>query len=50
VQAALRHGITPILCVGEDLPVRDAGGHVAHCSDQLSAALAGVAASTSGRW
>jgi triosephosphate isomerase len=25
-------------------------GHVAHCSDQLSAALAGVAASTSGRW
>jgi triosephosphate isomerase len=44
VKAALRHGITPILCVGEDLPVRDAGGHVAHCSDQLSAALAGVAA------
>jgi len=43
VKAALRHGITPILCVGEDLPVRDAGGHVVHCSDQLSAALAGVA-------
>lgn len=42
VQAALRHGISPILCVGEDLPVRDAGGHVVHCSDQLNAGLAGL--------
>ena len=24
------HGITPILCVGEGLEVREAGGHVAH--------------------
>jgi triosephosphate isomerase len=42
VQAALRHGISPILCVGEDLPVRDAGGHVVHCSDQLNAGLDGL--------
>jgi triosephosphate isomerase len=41
VQAALRHGLTPILCVGEGLEVRKADGHVAHCCDQLDAALAG---------
>ena len=28
VQAALRHGLAPILCVGEALDVREAGGHV----------------------
>jgi triosephosphate isomerase (TIM) len=42
VKAAIRHGITPILCVGEDLPVREADGHVSHCSNQLTAALEGV--------
>jgi triosephosphate isomerase len=42
VKAAIRHGISPILCVGEDLPVRDDGGHVVHCSDQLNAGLAGL--------
>jgi triosephosphate isomerase len=44
VQAALRHGLTPILCVGEGLDVRRAGGHVAHCTTQLDAALEGVSA------
>src|SRR3712207_2798679 len=44
VQAALRHGLTPILCVGEGLDVRRAGRHVAHCTDQLDAALAGLSA------
>ncbi|MEX5718097.1 triose-phosphate isomerase [Geodermatophilus maliterrae] len=44
VQAALRHGLTPILCVGEGLDVRRAGGHVAHCTAQLDAALEGVPA------
>jgi triosephosphate isomerase len=39
VQAALRHGLTPILCVGEGLHVRQAGDHVAHCCDQLDASL-----------
>jgi triosephosphate isomerase len=44
VQAALRHGLVPILCVGEGLDVRQAGRHVEHCSAQLDAALTGLAA------
>ncbi|MGI9093238.1 MAG: triose-phosphate isomerase [Mycobacteriales bacterium] len=44
VAAAFDHGLTPILCVGEGLPVREAAGHVEHCTGQLAAALAGVAA------
>jgi triosephosphate isomerase len=44
VQAAFRNGITPILCVGEPEAVRDAGGHVAHCTAQLAGALTGVPA------
>ena len=43
-QAALRHGLVPILCVGEGLEVRQAGAHVAHCSAQLDAALDGLTA------
>jgi triosephosphate isomerase (TIM) len=42
VQAALRHGLVPILCVGEGLDVRKAGQHVPHCTTQLDAALAGL--------
>ncbi|MEU5965712.1 triose-phosphate isomerase [Micromonospora parva] len=42
VKAALTHGLTPILCVGEGLDVREQGGHVAHCSDQLDGGLAGL--------
>ena len=44
VQAAARHGLVPILCVGEGLEVRQVGGHVEHCTRQLEAALAGVGA------
>jgi triosephosphate isomerase (TIM) len=44
LQAALRHGLVPILCVGEDLDVRRQGGHVAHCCGQLEADLEGVSA------
>ncbi|SCF01399.1 triosephosphate isomerase [Micromonospora coriariae] len=44
VKAALTHGLTPILCVGEGLDVREQGGHVAHCSDQLDGGLAGLTA------
>lgn len=44
VLAALKHGITPILCVGEGLDVREAGTHVLHCTDQLRGALKGVTA------
>ena len=44
VLAALKHGITPILCVGEGLEVREAGTHVQHCTDQLRGALEKVSA------
>jgi triosephosphate isomerase len=44
VQAALRHRLAPILCVGEGLEVRREQGHVAHCRTQLDAALEGVSA------
>jgi triosephosphate isomerase len=42
VRAAVRHGIVPILCVGEGLDVREAGRHVEHTTRQLTAALAKV--------
>ena len=38
--AAYANGLTPILCVGEGEDVRESGGHVKHCCDQLDAALA----------
>ena len=44
VQAALRSGLTPILCVGEPLAVRNAGGHVEHCTAQLDGSLAKIPA------
>jgi triosephosphate isomerase (TIM) len=42
VKAAYASGLTPILCVGEQLPVREEGRQVEHCVDQLSAGLAGI--------
>jgi triosephosphate isomerase len=44
VRSSLRHGLVPILCVGEGLEVRRAGEHVAHCTAQLDAALEGLSA------
>ena len=44
VAAALRHGLTPILCVGEGLDVREAGRQVEHSTAQLDAAMEGVSA------
>jgi triosephosphate isomerase len=44
VLAAYRNSLTPILCVGEPLAVREAGDHVEHATAQLSAALEGVTA------
>ncbi|MEV6370565.1 triose-phosphate isomerase [Micromonospora sp. WP24] len=44
VKAALTHGLTPILCVGEGLDVREAGRHVSHCAVQLEGALSGLTA------
>jgi triosephosphate isomerase (TIM) len=43
VQAALRSEITPILCVGESLEVRQAGQHVEFILGQLDGSLKGVA-------
>jgi triosephosphate isomerase (TIM) len=45
VQAALRSGLTPILCVGEPLAVRRAEEQVKYCIDQLDGSLSGVPAS-----
>jgi triosephosphate isomerase len=42
VRAAFAAGLTPILCVGEGLPIREEGGHVAHCRGQLDAGLDGL--------
>src|SRR5918997_228955 len=39
VHAALRNGLTPILCVGEGLDVRERGRHVEHSTAQLEAEL-----------
>src|SRR5919198_958815 len=44
VRAALRNGITPILCVGERIEVREQGTHVEHTNAQLIAALKGLRA------
>ncbi|QKW36643.1 triose-phosphate isomerase [Actinomadura sp. NAK00032] len=38
-KAALAADITPILCIGEGLEVRKAGGHVHHCLTQLVGGL-----------
>ena len=42
--AAYRHGLVPIVCVGEGLDVRQAGEHVAHVLTQLEGSLAGITA------
>jgi triosephosphate isomerase (TIM) len=42
--AALRHGMAPVLCVGEGLETRQAGRHVEHTLAQLRAGLEGFTA------
>jgi triosephosphate isomerase len=42
--AALKHELTPIVCIGEHLEVREAGEHVSHCQNQLRGSLAGLSA------
>ncbi|MFK0235159.1 triose-phosphate isomerase [Streptomyces vinaceus] len=44
VKAAYANGITPILCVGEGLDVRKAGGQVAHTLAQVDGGLDGIPA------
>jgi triosephosphate isomerase len=41
--AALRFGLTPIMCIGENLDVRRAGDHISHTLAQLDGGLAGLA-------
>ncbi len=41
-RAAFQAGITPIVCVGEELAIRQAGGHLAHTLAQLDGSLAGL--------
>ena len=40
IAAAYASGLTPILCVGELVDVREAAGHLEHCCGQLGTALA----------
>jgi triosephosphate isomerase (TIM) len=42
VRAAFEAGLTPILCVGEGLSVREESAHVGHCQGQLDAGLQGL--------
>jgi triosephosphate isomerase len=42
--AALKHGLTPIVCIGEGLEIREAGDHVAYNVNQLKRSLAGLTA------
>ncbi|MGO3327067.1 triose-phosphate isomerase [Gordonia sp. (in: high G+C Gram-positive bacteria)] len=42
--AALKHGLTPIVCIGEGLDVRESGEHVAYNVEQLKASLEGLTA------
>jgi len=45
IKAALANDIAPLLCIGEDLSVRESGNHVAHVVDQVKAALKGFSKS-----
>ncbi|OBE97985.1 triose-phosphate isomerase [Mycobacterium sp. 852002-10029_SCH5224772] len=47
--AALKHELTPIVCIGEHLDVREAGNHVIHCEEQLRGSLAGLSAEQIGK-
>ncbi|KNA93206.1 triose-phosphate isomerase [Gordonia sp. w5E2] len=48
-KAALRHGLTPIVCIGEHLDVREAGNQVSHNVEQLKGSLAGLSAEEIGK-
>lgn len=47
--AALKHELTPIVCIGEHLEVREAGNHVIHCEEQLRGSLAGLSTEQIGK-
>jgi triosephosphate isomerase len=41
IKAALANEIKPVLCIGEELAIREAGSHIAHVLNQLRGALKG---------
>ncbi|MGV0052725.1 triose-phosphate isomerase [Mycobacterium colombiense] len=47
--AALKHELTPIVCIGEHLDIREAGNHVSHCEEQLRGSLTGLSAEQIGK-
>jgi triosephosphate isomerase (TIM) len=47
-RAALRHGLAPIVCVGESLQIREAGDALEHISAQLDNALEEIGAEQAG--
>jgi len=47
--AALQAGMSPIICVGEGIDVRDAGQQVAHTVAQVEGAFAGISAEDAAR-
>ncbi len=48
-QAAHKHGLTPIVCIGEQLEVREAGNHVEFNVNSLRGSLAGLSAEQIGQ-
>ncbi len=44
VRAAVSHKLTPVLCVGEELEIRESGRHEEYVADMLRGSLAGVTA------
>ncbi|EME17429.1 triose-phosphate isomerase [Rhodococcus triatomae] len=48
-KAALGSGVTPIVCIGEGLDIREAGNHVDHNVSQLKGSLAGLSADQIGK-
>ena len=44
VKAAYRNGLTPILCTGESVEIREQLGHLEHCELQIDRALDGLPA------
>ena len=47
--AAFKHGLVPIICIGEHLEVREAGNHVDYNVEQLRGSLAGLSAEQIGQ-
>ena len=47
--AAFKHGLIPIICIGEQLEVREAGNHVEHNVAMLQGSLAGLSAEQIGQ-